>query len=151
MKAEKSASYSLKSRTWALSGSAMRRSEPPCPRQSRMAPANPRAASSAVTSPYFSMNSVWPSKMAQKPPGAAPGTASHVPTRRRLPSALAMNRVRKASDAKDFPSDGFRQNRTELHGKAHVPRYAELALHEGRGRIQFALRKLLEGVEADAD
>src|SRR5437868_4403082 len=115
-----------------------------------MAPANPRVASSPATSWYFSRNSVWPSKIAQKPRGATFVAASQRPTRRRLPSPLVMNCVRKVRTPANA-SAGLRQNRPELHGQTHVAGHAKLALHKGCGRVELALRQLLESVQADAD
>ena len=55
-----SRSYSEKSPTWPLRGSLSVRSEPPCPRQSMVATAKPRARNSRTVSKYFSMNSARP-------------------------------------------------------------------------------------------
>ena len=60
MKVSRSSSYSEKSPTWPLRGSASLRSEPPWPRQSSVATAKPRERNSRTVSKYFSMNSARP-------------------------------------------------------------------------------------------
>ena len=62
MKAARSRSKSAKERTCPFQGLASSRSDPPCPRQSMVATANPRRRRSAITSKYFSMNSPRPWK-----------------------------------------------------------------------------------------
>ena len=66
MKASRSRSYSAKSRTWPLRRIGSARSESPCPRQSRIATAKPRARRSRTVSKYFSMNSARPGNRADR-------------------------------------------------------------------------------------
>src|SRR5207253_10883153 len=84
--------------------------------------------------------------------------AARLYARRGIPAAdaeafavAARDEARPQGRTPKIPSADLRQNRPELHGKAHVTRDAQLALHEGRGRVELAFREFLEGVEADAD
>ena len=87
MKRMRSRSYSQKPRTWPLRGFASMRCEPPCPRQSMVATAKPRRRKSAMTSKYFSMNSVRPPNRQTVP---APRHA------RRVPAGVAKLRPRRS-------------------------------------------------------
>jgi hypothetical protein len=69
---------------WPLRGFFNCRAEPPCPRQSIVATAKPRASNCPITSKYFSMNSDRPCRIATVPRTALGGTQRAV--RNRTPS-----------------------------------------------------------------
>src|ERR1700722_9162356 len=73
-KALRSRSNKEKSSIWPLRGFFNCRAEPPCPRQSMVATAKPRASNSAITSKYFSMNSDRPCSRTTVPRTAVCGT-----------------------------------------------------------------------------
>src|SRR5258708_32657498 len=86
MKASRSVSYSEKSPTCPLKGSLSARSDNPCPRQSSVATANPRARKSRTVSKYFSMNSARPWNRHTVP--LRPGGGAHRAKRNETPSGV---------------------------------------------------------------
>src|SRR6185437_4664548 len=155
MKVVRSSSNSEKSRTCALRVSARARLDPPWPRQSNVATMKPRACSSPITSPYFSMNSVLPCSSTQTPRSGAPGLGGKTAVRSRAADGVTMKCGEKTGmlitrhclGATRRSTARLRQHRAELHGETHVARDAQLALHEGGGRIEFLPRHLQEIVE----
>ena len=86
MMASRSVAYSEKFRTWPLLASLRPRSDRPCPRQSKVATAKPRARKSRTVSKYFSMYSARPCNSTTVP--LRPGGGSKRAKRSETPSGV---------------------------------------------------------------
>src|SRR5258708_2300906 len=94
------------------------------------------------------MNSVWPCSSTQTPRSGVFSARSNTALRNLVPSGVRMNCARNASGAGVIGLTGrLLQDGAELHGEAHIAGDLELALHEGRSAVEFALHHFVEGVE----
>ena len=97
MMAARSVAYSEKFRTWPLCGSESARSDMPCPRQSKVATAKPRARRSRTVSKYFSMYSARPCSTTTVP--LRPAGGAQRAKRKVTPSGVLMLPVTTSSGA----------------------------------------------------